>query len=197
MFEKEDLISLNPDRAVDYHLRALGFKDRRNWGIVSADDKNYSDGTLIARPDWLLDNSDTGRLLNLEYKNRIPDKSGPTQYERFQAILTSYAVEGEYFFNRNEDRECDSYVLYGDGQKFKIEHGEADFEFLFQAIQNVGVHLFRLGVMRHPNDLYPVSQVARYLVDPHFQDPAFGNFDAQKMGAKAHRDMKEKGLTLH
>jgi hypothetical protein len=197
MFDKNELTTMNPDRAMDYHLRALGIKDRRYWKIVSADDKNYSDGTLVARPDWLLENTETRKLVNLEYKNRIPGQSGPTQYERYQAILTQYAIEGEYMFNRNEDREVESWVLFGNSEKFLIEHGDHDFDFICEAIQNVGIHLHRLGVMRHPNDLYPASQVARYLVDPHFNDPAFGHVDAMRAGEKAHRDMKEKGLTLH
>lgn len=192
--------SSNSDKGQDYHLRALGVYDRKDWDIVAADDRNYNDGCFIARPDFLIKHKTANAYAVFEYKN-YPKGKGPSEKDRYQVIITTYAVMGDLARKGNKDAHVVGFIKYSDGETVSIKEEEDDFEYIMDITGCCSV-LFchHWKVIKTPSSLLPASWCSVICADPNnLEKPVYHNENNRLNGIKAHEEIHNGPLpyTIH
>lgn len=77
----EKVYSVNKNKGLDFQLRKLGLSDRAPWDIISTDSKVFKTECFVGRPDFVLINEMSKKIIVMEYKNRIM-LDQPEVYER-------------------------------------------------------------------------------------------------------------------
>jgi hypothetical protein len=189
--------SINADRGMDFQLKLLGIDNRAEWTIDARDTRIYHGDVIYGRPDWVIRHVNGRRLAVYDYKNRYLADGDATDYEKFQAILHGILVTDAMKKELGFSPDVDTHLLYADNRCLEVEYGLEEVDLIGNAISEVGTALYFLGVLEEPRLKVSVTNVARYLVDPTFSNPAFGRTAAQRAGSRAHELLLRSGPTFH
>lgn len=182
-----ELVSVNPDRGIDFELRILGINDRAAWTIAAADNRAYVSDLVFGRPDWVLRHvSVPGRFRVYDYKNRPLGDGDATDYEKWQAIIYAVLVEDEYYRAHGRLPQVSAHILYADDNVVRVEYGAEEVEHIAAVAPEAATRMYFLGVNPEPKERIWASNLARFLVDPDFTDERFGRTAAQLAGQRAH-----------
>lgn len=186
----------NRSKGIDYHLRALGFKDRANLRIVASDNRVFDNGAIRSKPDWVIENLVSRVVTVIEYKSRNLTSSGPTPYETYEAIINANVVEYVLSEEREYTVKVNCVLLYGNDQIIHVAKDDLDRYSLNEMALEAPTELMFIGVTPMIRDRVASTHLARLLVDPYFDDPHFDNVCAAQLGRQAHQQIKRLGLTV-
>lgn len=189
--------SINPERGLDFHLRLLGITDRADWSIQARDNRNYVTDLIYGRPDWVLRHNQ-GYYRTYEYKNRVLGEDGDaTDYEKYQAAIYGFLVQDVIGRETGTIPEITSHILYADSQCLQVEFGAEELDLIGNAATEAGTALYFRKIYPEPKQRISATDLARYLVDPNFTNPAFGRTAAQLAGTRAHDLLLHSGPIFH
>lgn len=191
------VLSINPDRGVDFHLRLLGVEDRAEWVIDARDNRTYSGELVYGRPDWVLRRRAGNAARVYDYKNRALGDGDATEYEKLQVIIYSLLVSETIARDGGGNLEVEPYLLYADNHCLKVEYTPEDIDLIGQAAVEAPSALYFLGVVAEPKDRASVTDLARFIVDPQFCNEAYGRTAAQRAGTRAHNLILHSGPGIH
>lgn len=180
------MISINQERGTDFLLRLLGVEDRADWTIAARDNRNYVTDLVYGRPDWVLHNTRTGAYRVYDYKNRALEDGDATEYEKFQTVIYAIIVADTVGRETGVIPEVTAHILYADNRCLQVEYGAEELHLIGQTAPEASTTLYFLGVTPEPKQRISATNLARYIVDPQFSDPAFGHIAAQRAGTRAH-----------
>ena len=187
-------ITCNPDTGTDYHLRALGFRDRKDLRVLAADNKVFSDGLIVCKPDWLIQNLRTGEILDISYKSRLLGESrSETAYEFWQLAAEYTCLLDALKPFAGVNPKIRTAIVYGDGRILKVEVKPDDVDEIMRAAMDCPTHLYFIGQEPRPRDTVSASKLARYMVDPYYTDPKFDQWNRAQAGIRAHNLVKSFG----
>ena len=170
--------------AVDYHLLILGFEERDDYEFISRDDVIFGSHLLKAKPDFVIKQKNTSNYIVIQYKSRKLGLQEVTKYEMTQALIDSLAVK--YHFSENkQDINVYPVLMYGDGQRRKVEYDQNDVDM----INNVIVEAAPDGGQVSSSELAAI--IAGYRdVDTEYKSPTQSTFTA---GTRMHEELVNTG----
>lgn len=173
------------NKGIDYHLRALGMKDRKGWTIVSKDERLYQAPVTTARPDFVLFNKSESKLLVVEYKSREVGDGKPTEYEEIQAITNAFTVQYEFETKHGVHFSTRAAIVYGDGQIFDVDFDDDDVDqFDDSAFELAGA----------PGIQITATELAEFMCTTDYTGlPKSVRESARRSGSEAHRMVFELG----
>lgn len=193
-----ELVTVNPDRGIDFELRILGINDRAAWTIVAADNRSYVSDLVFGRPDWVLRHvSQPATYRVYEYKNRALGEGDATDYEKWQAIIYAVLVQDEHYRAHGRLPQVSAHILYADDQSLRVDYGDEEVEFIAAVAPEAAARMYFLGVNEEPKERIWASNLARFIVDPGFTDERFGRTAAQLAGRRAHARLVGVSRRLH
>lgn len=140
------MITCHENRGIDYHLRTLGLQKRRHWKIIAADDNEFATKFIVCRPDWLLQNEADKYYLILEYKNRLLDEGGATEYEAYQSTINQIVIAQSLCDELGYCPEVKGILLYGNNRKLEVAYTEADFTLICETSLEYGSGLSKTPI---------------------------------------------------
>ena len=180
--------SINPIADMEYHLRAMGIADRANYRIIATDNRIFTDGVIVAKPDYvLLHRSGAGVIVS--YKSR-QFNGKVSEYERVQLHAEMMAVRRELSIDlvtHPEEPSMQLAIFYADTTLMGVDLDEGLEDSLYSTTFDAISQLHRLGIYSNDRETIEGSKLARYCVDPWFEDEAFNKPAEAKAGTYIHR----------
>lgn len=139
------MVTVHRDRAVDFHLRSLGFLDRANLRIVSHDDKVYTHAGIVAKPDWVIFDRARMHLFIIDYKNRLAGSGGASLYESWQVSIFGYVTASDLARRANRPLTYAAGLLYANDVRLEVTADEADVETIVRSVPRAKRELARRG----------------------------------------------------
>jgi len=174
-------ISANPVKAVDFQLRMLGFTNRADWMIQSHGEREYTDGKIICRPDWVCSHIDGFNHIILEYKNYFPKRRGPSSYEQWQVAIYIAVLNAALAQSHNRQPKSYGVLLFADETRYAVEPTVEEFQRISDVSTELAVHYGRVVAG---------TTLARHLCDgPDFKN----NPKARESGIQAHAMLSRTG----
>lgn len=170
--------SCHPNKGIDYHLKALGFHNRKDWEVLASDDKKYATEYMICQPDWLLHNRRESYYLNIEYKNRDLGKRGATLYEMYQSTINQIIIWDHLYRENGRMPRVKGVLLYGNSRKMEVSYTAKDYDRIFESM---------LELVPNPSD-FPIAatELAKLLSGADFTGVPVEKI---KQGRAAHQAM--------
>lgn len=191
------MLSVHPDRGMDFHLRLLGIEDRADWHIHAKDNRVYFGDLVYGRPDWVLRHRVREQARVYDYKNRILGDGDATDYEKLQVAIYSLLLKEAFARDGQAVTEVTPFLLYADNHCLQVDYGHEEIALIAQAAIEAPSALYFLGITPEPKDRVSVTDLARFIVDPNFSNEAFGRTAAQRAGTRGHEIVLHNGPVIH
>jgi len=183
----------HPQKGLDYHFRALGFKNRRDLRLIAADDQCFDNGIIVSKPDWVIEDTRRRMTMVIEYKSRVLGSGSPKAYEAYETLIHADVVEDVLSKERDYPVKVSCAILYGDGEIVALDRTSERKVELYERAVEAPTELFFLGVYDKVRSRVRATDMARLLSDPDFTDSNFNDLAAANVGALAHKQVRNIG----
>lgn len=177
---------------VEYHLRSLGITDRANCRLIASDNRVFSDGVIKAKPDYVIAHR-SRNIMVISFKTR-KYKGRVTEYEKYQLHAEYLAVKAELGLELVEsDLQVGLGIFFADTRLMGVPLDTDTTEIIHDNTFDAISQLHRLGIYDNTQTFIESSKLARYFVDPWFENPAFDRQEATEFGTEQHRKLFTTG----
>lgn len=154
-------------------LAAAGIPDLRAFRALSAAPQGYVSNLITATPEWVVQNTRTLEVIHIGFTQRDMRRVGLSAYDYCRMTAEQICLREALEIQFGTIPKLRSVLVGPDHDTVSVSPTLTFEDHLFRAAMNCVTHVYFRGLIPAPIDTVTAEHVARFMVDPDFEDPHY------------------------